>query len=456
VANAGVERPALGDAPRALQVLVEVRDVVVLVAPQAPLHALRRPDEVLVALAVLGQRVVRDPADQREGAVADARLQGPAQIGAGVVAAEHDHAARMQRARLRRERDRLELLGVAMPAVEEGADRLRVVEASFVDDADLRLVDGLARVEGECRRIDAARVGFELRARQAERVLRFRQRDAVDDQRQLARFIRVPGELGIAEAAVGLAVVAVAVGREPARADQVTQRSARAAGLDAEAHGVVASAGQTGGQARRRHAFFGEDLDHTARRVAVQRRERSAQHFDAFRGTEIDVRELTLTIRQRGRDAVDVEANAPDAEGRSCAEAAHRDLDVLGVVLTVARQQARHSAEALGQIDLQPGVADAGAVDPVDRRRHVERQHVGARRGDDDRREPRRRFAADCLSEAQTRQRGCAERRECPSEQMVGHRLWGGAGHVEAACRRRRRTRIRPSRALFSGAAARV
>jgi hypothetical protein len=167
--------------------------------------------------------------------------------------------------------------------------------------------------------------------------------------------------------------------------------------------------------------FFGEDLDHTARRVAVQRRERPAQHFDALGRAEIDVRELTLAVRQGGGDAIDVEAHATDAEGRSGAEAAHRNLDVLGVVLAVASEQARHPAEAFRQIDLQPGVADAGAVDPVDRRRHIERHHVGPRRGDDDGRQPRRRIARSCLCKRAARQCQQAEHCTCLAQAVMGH-----------------------------------
>ena len=103
---------------------------------------------------------------------------------------------------------------------------------------------------------------------------------------------------------------------------------------------------------------------------------------------ELDVRDLALAVGQRGGDAVDVEAHAADAEGGACAEAAHRDLHVLRVVLAVAREHAGHGGERLGDVDLRARVAHLVAVDAVDRRRHVEGARLGARGGDDHRREP--------------------------------------------------------------------
>ena len=77
---------------------------------------------------------------------------------------------------------------------------------------------------------------------------------------------------------------------------------------------------------------------------------RSAEPMSMLRG-------LALAVRQRGRDAVDVEPHAAHAEGRARAEAADRHLQVLRVVLAVLHLQARHGAQALGQVDLQPAVA---------------------------------------------------------------------------------------------------
>src|ERR1019366_5537231 len=93
---------------------------------------------------------------------------------------------------------------------------------------------------------------------------------------------------------------------------------------------------------------------------------------------QIDVGDLTLPVGEGGRDAVDVHAHAAQAEAGARAEATHRDLHVLGVVLAVAREQAWHGAQALGDVDLRAVVAHRVAVDAVDRGRHVEGRRLPA------------------------------------------------------------------------------
>ena len=338
---------------------------------------------------MLLERVVGQAGDERVRLLHEPAAVRPAQVGAAVVARERDHAAGVERACLRRDRDRLELSGVAVAGVDQCAQRVRGIDFLVVDEADLRLVDVLPRVELQRRRIDAARVGIELRARQAERVLRARQVQAVRDDGERAAQVVRDRELGVADGALGRAVVAVAVGAEVARGDDVAQAVHRAARFCAEAHDAVAAAGDAEVERRPRRGVFGEDLDHAARRVAVERREGTAQHLDAIGRAEVDVRDLALAVGEGRRNAVDVEAHAADAEGRARAEAAHRDLHVLRVVLAVAREQARDAAEALGDVDLRAALADRLGADAVDRGGDVEGRGLGARRRDDDRRERR-------------------------------------------------------------------
>ncbi len=317
----------------------------------------------------------------------------------------------MQRVALGRHRNRLELLGVALAAVDQQAQRVRGVEVALVDRAELRLVDGLSGIEGLGRRVDAARVGLHLGPRQPERVLRLRQVEAVDDDRQLARAIGQPGELGVAELALGFAVVAVAVGLEHARADDVAEAAVGAARLGGDAAGVEAAQAAAGRERGRAAPLFAEHLDHAARRVAVERRERAAQHLDAIGRAELDVGDLALAVGQGRGDAVDIEAHAADAEGRARAEAADRELHVLGVVLPVARHQAGHAAQAFREVDLRLAFADRLAADAVDRCRHVERRHLGAGGGDDHRRQPDGRLAGSALRQGGGGQRHRPERR---------------------------------------------
>ena len=269
---------------------------------------------------------------------------GPAQVGAAVVARQRDHAAGVEGAGLRRHGDRLELRRAAVAGVDEQAQR--ILRARCAGRRSLRPASGRRSScvsKRQRRRVDAARVGLELGPRQAERVLRARQVEAVDDDRERAAEVVGELQLGVADRALGGAVVAVAVGAKVARRDDVAQARRRAARLRAEPHDAVAAAGDAEVERRPRRRVFGEDLDHAARGVAVERRERPAQHLDAIGRAEVDVRELALAVGERRRDAVDVEAHAADAEGRARAEAAHRDLDVLRVVLPVACEQARHA-----------------------------------------------------------------------------------------------------------------
>ena len=296
VAQAGVHAQRWRELQRSLQVLVEVRHVVVLVAAQRAFHAERGAHEVLVTDAVLGQLVVGQAGHERSGQLAERALDGPAHIGAAVVAPELDHAAGVQRVGLRAGRNGLELLGLAVAAVDQRTQRVVRVELPFVDEASLQLVDGLACVEAVGHRVDTARVGFELRTREAQRVFGPRQRQAVGKQREFAVGIGRERELHVAERALGGAVIAVAVGREAAGAGHVTEVAVGAAELRAQAQRAVAAARHARAERRRARACFAENLNHAARRVAVERRERATQHLDAVGRAEVDVADLALPV----------------------------------------------------------------------------------------------------------------------------------------------------------------
>src|SRR3546814_8809650 len=98
--------------------------------------------------------------------------RGPAQIVAAVIAGEFDHPARMAGRELRDDRDRLILHGVALPVIHHGAQAIAAAHVALVHHAALRLPYGLARVEVRSLLRRTAWVGIELRAGQAQRVLR--------------------------------------------------------------------------------------------------------------------------------------------------------------------------------------------------------------------------------------------------------------------------------------------
>ena len=67
--------------------------------------------------------------------------------------------------------------------------------------AALRLIDRLARIELNRRRIDLARIRIPLRARQPERILRFRLVLRVADQRDARRVGRIEAKLEVRQIA---------------------------------------------------------------------------------------------------------------------------------------------------------------------------------------------------------------------------------------------------------------
>jgi hypothetical protein len=243
-----------------------------------------------------------------------------------------------------------------MARVDHRPQRIGVVRAQLVDQATLRLRQRLARVELRGRRIDAARVGLQLGAGQAQRILRRRQFDAVADEGELGCVVQPQAQLQVLDVAPRRAVRAPAVGLEVRDAGQVVQRALRPGQLRVVALLPVAAAARAHGEPGRTGPVLGEHLDHPARGIAVQRRERAAQHLDRGGGAEVDVGDLALPVGHRRGDAVHVQPHAADAEGRARAEAAHGDLHVLRVVLPVAREQARHAAQGFGQIDAGPRV----------------------------------------------------------------------------------------------------
>ena len=144
-------------------------------------------------------------------------------------------------------------------------------------------------------------------------------------------------------------------------------------------------------------AVLGEDRDHAAGGVAVERREGPAQHFDVIGRAEIELRELALPVGHGARNAIGVQPHAAHAEARARAEAAHGELQILRVVLAALHGDARHLVERLGQVDLQLTLADLLRIDAVDRDRQIKARLRDARRRDDDLRERLRVGAAPAL-----------------------------------------------------------
>ena len=128
-----------------------------------------------------------------------------------------------------------------MPQVCREREGVSRIDASLINQARLSLVHRLAGVENQRGRIHAARVGIELRARQAQRILRARQRHIVGNQGQRAVVVRAQRQLGVCQAPVGGTVVAITIGVKMAGAHHITYAVGRSTGLSTDArHAVVA------------------------------------------------------------------------------------------------------------------------------------------------------------------------------------------------------------------------
>ena len=384
-AQAGAELQRAGERRRELRVGLAAVGAVQLVAAQTAGHAqhLRRAaaGEVLKALALILLPILR----QAGSDFGVAPLPARAQVGAGIGAPEVDDAAAMPCRRLRGRRDGQPLRDRAAAVVERQAgfaQRATVGVEMAPAQAALRLLDGLAGVELCRHRRGRARIGAELRAAQAQRVLRAL---LVVGQQQRH-------------------VVAVA-GKAQAQIDQrAARRALRSQAIDVDLAGRRTQVEAALQRQRQRHPPLhqaeaglvdgrlgaglggrrGDQRDDAARAVAVERRVGATQHLDALRAGEIEVRHLALPVGHGRRDAVGIDTHTAHAEAGARAVAARTDLQVLRVVVAVGDNQARHPRQCLRQVDHRPGAAQRCRVDAGDGVGCFEQRGLAQRAGDDD------------------------------------------------------------------------
>ena len=262
------------------------------------------------------------------------------------------------------------------------AQRAGVAEPVPPLQTALCLAGFLARVEERGLGRGLVGVGLELLARQAQRVL-CRLVQCIEHHHYAVGGILVT-QAHVAQRALCRAVRAKAVdlesGERGAQAEAVVEWR-----IDAQAQ--LGQAGAAGIHTQRDGALHGrraEQRDDAARAVAVQRRERAAQHFHALRAGEVEVRDLALAVGTGGGNAVGVQAHAAHAEAGARAEAARADLQVLCIVVAQVHHQARHARHGFGQVDHRPGAAQLGPVHHAHGVRCVEETLLGAAADDDD------------------------------------------------------------------------
>src|SRR5207249_482958 len=129
-----------------------------LVAAQAAKHAQRGrrgrcAEEVLPALALLVLPVGAETGGGGEARLRVAAIESPAQIDAGIVAVQPDHAAAAARRGMRGRHDGLVLHELAVAAVGHRLDAMAAAaERMLPRHAELALLHRLARVEAARRR----------------------------------------------------------------------------------------------------------------------------------------------------------------------------------------------------------------------------------------------------------------------------------------------------------------
>ena len=132
----------------------------------------------------------------------------------------------------------------------------------------------------------------------------------------------LPAQAHIGQAAAGFALRAKAVRLKLAQAGAQVEALAQRRG---HAHTGLAQAKTASIQPHFSLGLLhrlGEHCHHATRAVAVEHRERPAQHLDALRAGQIKVRHLALAVGHGGGDAVGVEPQATHTKGRARAEAA--------------------------------------------------------------------------------------------------------------------------------------
>src|SRR5690349_19027797 len=210
-ANPRRRGPERHELPFGLRIDVRAAHGVVLVAAQIAEIA-EVVDEALAPL-VLPIGICADRDDER----AAERGRGPddARADAAIVAVEIRDATRTRRTV--RRRDRQVLADSPLTAIRVNVKLQRVAEPMVERGPDLLLIDRLARIEPQRRRVDTARIRLPRRARQAQRILGFGLILSVADERQARRRREVEDELRVGEVAPCRGVVAIAVGGELAR-----------------------------------------------------------------------------------------------------------------------------------------------------------------------------------------------------------------------------------------------
>ncbi len=332
---------------------------------------------------------------------------------------------------LARLRYRLKLRRGAMPRIEHTRQLVGRTEFIFIQGADLLLIGGFSGVvlHGAVARL--ARIRRHLRRGEPQGILHEGRLQRIGDERQAGGPAQSETQFRIEIVALRVAVEAIPVGLKMRCVDDVIDHAVVALGFQCIALRVERAVLRPAFHEMARLCVLGEDRDHAARGVAVERGEGAAQHLHTAGRSQIELRELALAVGHGSGNAVRIQTHAAYTEARACAETAHRQLFVLRVILPVFRRHARHRRQRLRDIDLQLPILNGRLIHSVDRGGNIEARFGNPRGRDHHRVQFRRglgpRTAGTCAEQqhraAQNRTRLLHRQRLSPCIHLRGARI---------------------------------
>lgn len=114
-------------------------------------------------------------------------------------------------------------------------------------------------------------------------------------------------------------------------------------------------------------ATGGGDIQHATRCIAILHRGWAPNNLNTLGGIQINGINLRLAIRQGIGNAVNLNADTANTKGRASPKTPGRQSQILGEVITVLEEQARHGIEGFVQLQALLALADGGSVHYADR-----------------------------------------------------------------------------------------
>ena len=263
-----------------------------------------------------------------------------------------------------------------------------VEQLAIVDAGKAQLVHIRMHVVGCERRVGLLAIGRVLR--RGERARRLLEGAIVGEQHHDARTVidgedKLAVEPRVVEA--GLLAVAVEVGAETT--DAIAERSSLAAHLGVLAVKAIRSNRLLQAGARHRSAFLGDQVDDTARLIAVERRRRPAEHLYPPHRVEVDVDQV---LRRSASvvlgNAIHENLHAAHAGAcrtvGACAGAADDDARSARGAQFVLDADAGNAPQRFLEVDPAPRALDVAAVNDGNGRCDVGQPLRRPRCGDDD------------------------------------------------------------------------